>query len=38
MERQMTFEQFQATKTHCDDLGTKLDDARSSIGSCRKGR
>ena len=28
MERQMTFEQFQATKTHCDDLGAKLSDAR----------
>ena len=24
----MTFEQFQATKTYCDDIGTKLDDGR----------
>ena len=24
----MTFEQFQATRTHCDDLGKALNDAR----------
>jgi hypothetical protein len=28
MERQVTFQEFQATCRHCDDLGSTLNDAR----------